>query len=443
MTDPAAIAQRVIELVGNRAEAQAVVVTGESALTRFANSFIHQNVADMTRTVTVKISLDGKVAKGTDNRSDDAALSVLVDRTLEAAKLSPADPEWAGFAPPAPVPTLDNYDEATASASPEERAALVKDFVAAAEGTDAAGFCDTEAFTTTFANSLGQQAVGRQTRATIDGIHRVGTVAGSGHQTAQRLGDLDGASIGALAAERFVLASDPYDIKPGDYEVVLGPECVATIAVFLGVYGFNGKAFNEGQSFLEIGEQQFDQSISVWDDPFAPGSLGVGFDADGTPKRRIDLIEDGVTKTAVHDRKTAARAGVESTGHGVPGAEGFGAFPANVVVGGGSAPVEEMIASVDRGLYVATFNYCRILDPKSQVVTGLTRNGTFMIENGAITGAVTNMRFTQSFVEAFGEGRVLHLGNDRRFADSEFGPGFVQAPSMHLSSWNFTGGAEG
>ena len=105
---------------------------------------------------------------------------------------------------------------------------------------------------------------------------------------------------------------------------------------------------------------------------------------------------------AVHDRKTAAKAGVESTGHGVPGAEAFGAFPDSVIIGGGNTPVEEMIASVERGLYVATFNYCRILDPKSQVVTGLTRNGTFMIENGKITGAVTNMRFTQSFVEALG-----------------------------------------
>ncbi|MBU1227000.1 MAG: TldD/PmbA family protein [Actinobacteria bacterium] len=443
MTDPAAIAQRVIDLAGDRAEAQATVVTGESALTRFANSFIHQNVADTTRVVTVKISLDGKVAKGTDNRSDDAALSDLVDRTIEAARLSPVDPEWAGFAPPAPIPAVDNYDEATAAASPEERAARVKDFIDAGRGTDAAGFCDTEAMTVAFANSLGQQAVGRNTRATIDGIHRVGTVAGSAHQTAQALGDIDGAAAGALAAERFRLASDPYDIKPGEYEVVLSAECVATIAVFLGVYGFNGKAFNEGQSFLEIGKQQFDQSINVWDDPFAPGSLGVGFDGDGTPKRRIDLVRDGVSQTAVHNRKTAAKAGVESTGHGLAGMEAFGAFPANAFVGGGSASVEEMIASVDRGLYVATFNYCRILDPKSQVVTGLTRNGTFMIENGAITGAVTNLRFTQSFVEALGEGRVLHLGDDQRFADSEFGVGLVRAPSMHLSSWNFTGGAEG
>jgi hypothetical protein len=212
--------------------------------------------------------------------------------------------------------------------------------------------------------------------------------------------------------------------------------------VFLGVYGFNGKAVNEGQSFLEVGEQQFDESIDVWDDPFAPGSLGLPFDADGTPKQRSALVEGGVSKMAVHDRKTAAKAGTESTAHAVPGAESFGAFPDSVVIGGGDTPIAEMIASVERGLYVATFNYCRILDPKSQVITGLTRNGTFMIENGKITGAVTNMRFTQSFVEAWGEGKLLHLGDDVRFADSEFGVGLVRAPSMHLGAWNFTGGAE-
>ena len=117
--------------------------------------------------------------------------------------------------------------------------------------------------------------------------------------------------------------------------------------------------------------------------------------------------------------------------------------PYDLVVGGGSESVEDLIAAVDRGIYVATFNYCRILDPKTQVVTGLTRNGTFMIENGKITGALTGLRFTQSFVAALGDGNLLGLGDDTRYADSEFGAGFVRAPSMRLASWHFTGGTEG
>jgi len=144
-----------------------------------------------------------------------------------------------------------------------------------------------------------------------------------------------------------------------------------------------------------------------------------------------------------HDRRTAAKAGIAPTGHGDPGSEVWGPLPTHIFLDQGDTSVEEMIASVDRGLYVATFNYCRVLDPKALTATGLTRNGTFLIENGKITGAVTNMRFTQSFVEALDQGRVHAIGNDARFADSEFGPGMMHVPSLQLERWNFTGGAGG
>ena len=174
-----------------------------------------------------------------------------------------------------------------------------------------------------------------------------------------------------------------------------------------------------------------------------PRALGVPFDVDGVPKRRLHLVSTGTSSALAHDRRTARKMDTESTGHAVPGGDTWGPFPTNVFVGAGTTPVDDMVASIDRGLFVTTFNYCRILDPKTQVVTGLTRNGTFMIENGAITGAVTNLRFTQSFVEGLSGGNVVAVGNDGRFADSEFGPGVVHAPSLHLASWNFTGGADG
>jgi predicted Zn-dependent protease len=443
MKAPVDVAQRIVEMVGGRAEAQASMVAGEAALTRFANSFIHQNVAEATAAVTVRVALEGRVARGTDTRTDDVGLAALAERTLEAARLSPADPEWPGLAPAAPLPAIDNYDEATAAASPELRAEVVRDFIAAAGGTDAAGFCDTEALVVGYANSLGQRGTTRRTRATIDGIHRVGTVAGSGHQTSWRLGDLDGAAAGALAATRFGMAADPFDLKPGEYEVVLAPECLATMVIFLGLYGFNGKAFTEGQSFLEIGRQQFDEAIDIWDDPGGPGAVGLAFDGEGTPKGRLDLVRAGMSLAATHDRKTAGRVGGASTGHSLPGLEEWGAVPSDLVIAGGSRTEAEMIAAVERGLYVATFNYVRVLDPKTMVATGLTRNGTFMIENGRITGAVTNLRFTQSFVAALGPERVLDLGAEVRYADSEIGPGLVRAPAARLAAWNFTGGAGG
>ncbi len=443
MTDYRTIADRIVEMVGSRGDCEVTVSGGESALTRFANSFIHQNVGDEGHTADLRVAVDGRVARGTSNRLDDESLSLLVERTLEVASLSPTDPEWPGLAPSSPVPTIDHWDEATAEATPEVRAGIVRAFVDAGGDMLSAGYCDTEKITTAFANSAGQRASGRSTRAMLDGIHRSPTSAGSAHQTALSILGLDGAAAGALAAERATGGVEPYDVKPGEYEVVLAPECTATIAVFLAFYGFNGKQVAEGQSFVDLGAQQFDPAVSIWDDATDSDALGIGFDTEGTPKRRVDLVRDGVTVGIAHDRRTALRLEGESTGHAYSGAETWGPVPTNLVVGDAERSVESMIASVDRGLYVATFNYCRILDPKTQVVTGLTRNGTFMIENGAITGAVTNLRFTQSFVEALGAERVLGIGDDLRFADSEFGAGLVRAPSLHLAGWNFTGGAEG
>ncbi|MFH1103774.1 MAG: metallopeptidase TldD-related protein, partial [Actinomycetota bacterium] len=327
-------------------------------------------------------------------------------------------------------------------ATPAQRAAAVKAFIDAGEGLSAAGYCDTEAEQVAFANSLGQRAAGSVTRATIDGIHQTGESAGSAHQTSARFADLGGKAAGELAADRARRGMKAFDLKPGEYAVVLAPECVATMAIFMGFYGFSGKAFEEGASFVEIGASQFDPRITITDDPMSPDALGLGFDTEGTPKRALDLVRAGVTKGLVHDRRSARKAGTQSTGHAFADAS-LGPVTASLVVAGGGDAVTDMIASVDRGLYVATFNYCRILDPKSQAVTGLTRNGTFMIENGRITGAVTNLRFTQSFVAALAPGRVLGVGDDLRYADSEFGAGIVRAPSLHLAGWNFTGGAEG
>lgn len=443
MIDPRTIAEQVVGLVGDRAESEVTVASGRSELTRFANSFIHQNVGEEYVNLRLRVAVDGRVAVVTGNGADDGALTTLVEGALAAAATQPVDPDWPGVIEPVSISDSDFTAPSTTGATPEDRAAAVKAFVDAGEGYLAAGYCDTDVFTVAYANSRGHHAVSSGSRATIDGIHQTGESAGSGHQTARAFADLDPAAAGALAADRARRGMNAYDVKPGEYEVVLGPEPVATIAVFLGFYGFNGKAVNEGQSFLEVGAQQFDERITLVDDPTGPDALGATFDVEGTPKARLVLVEDGITRTAVHDRRTARRSGADSTGHAWEQSAAWGPLPGHGVVEPGSDRVEDMISRVDRGIYVATFNYCRVLDPKSQVVTGLTRNGTFMIENGEITGALTGLRFTQSFVKALAPGNVLGVGGDLRYADSEFGAGVVRAPSLHLAAWHFTGGAEG
>lgn len=444
MIDHRELVDRTLDLVDGRADAEVMVDVGVSSLTRFANSFIHQNVSEVASAVNLRVATaDNRVASSTATATTPDALRRFVETTLEVAGRQPPDEDWPGFGGPVDQPTVDHWDPATADADPVSRAEAVKAFVDAGDGLSAAGYCQTEARHHGYGNTEGRTAEGRFTTAIIDGIHQTDSSAGSGHAAGASLASLDAAATGALAARRANDGRDPFDTKPGSYEVVLAPECVATIAVFLDVYGFNAKVHQEGMSFVEVGEDQFDPAISLRDDATDPRALYTGFDVEGTPKLPLDLISHGTTSALLHNRRTAGKAGTASTGHASQGAEAWGPFAWNLFVEGGASSPESLIAGVERGIYVSTFNYCRVLDPKTLVVTGLTRNGTFMIENGAITDPVTNLRFTQSFVGALAPGRVAGVGDDARFADSEFGATLVHAPSMHLSAWNFTGGAEG
>ncbi len=375
--------ERVLDVVGDRAEVVVSATDGVSALTRFANSSIHQNVAEETASLFFKVIVDGRYASASTTSSDDDALVRLVERTLAAARLRPADPEWPGLAPPAPAPAVAHWDEATAAADPDARAAVVKDFVDAGAGLEAAGYCSTTAVDVVLVNSAGQRLQGRSTSATLSAIHRTASSDASASQSSVRIGDLDGHVAGEKAAMLARAGETAVDVAPGNYEVILSPSCVANMLQFLASAGFNAKAFLDGTSFAHPGEAQFDPGLSIWDDATDARTLGLPFDNEGTPKARLDLVASGVTRGLVHDRRTARMAGVASTGHGT-GSEAAGAYPANLFLGPATEhvalPVDDLVAGMERGLVVHDFWYTRILDPKTQVVTGLTRNGVFLVE---------------------------------------------------------------
>jgi predicted Zn-dependent protease len=436
--------ERVLSLVGADAEAEVTVSAGNEALTRFATSFIHQNVADDTRSVHLRVALDGRVAEATGNQTDEEALARLVRSTLDAASLRPVDHGWPGVAPPAAAPDVEHWDDATADASPAGRAERVAGFVDAADGLETAGFCSTEGISVAFANSAGQRLSGRSTTAMLDGIARTGTSDGSAREASLRLADLDGADAGREATRRARDGAAAADLEPGSYEVVLSPSCVVNILSFLAIYGFNGRAVEEGRSFAKVGETQFDEAITLADDVTDPRAIGVPFDDEGTPKRRVGLIQSGVTAGLVHDRRTAKALGHESTGNAVAGAGPFGALPANLLLEPGSADPDALVANVERGLLVTDFWYTRILDPRTMVVTGLTRNGVWLVEDGTVVRPVTNLRFTQSYLDALGPDAVRGVGSDATLiGGATFGFGAYLVPSLHLAAWNFTGGAKG
>jgi predicted Zn-dependent protease len=437
-----AVVATVVE-VDPDAEANVMVTRRRHGLTRFANSFIHQHVGEDTTTVALTLATAGRTATASTTDTDPTALRALVERTLTSAAVQPVDTTWPGATPPVEVPGVGNHDARTAEAAPDDRAQLVKAFVDRGPGLRAAGFVDTAATDAAFASTAGHRVHGSSTRATLDGIHQTDGSAGTGHATSFRIRDLEAPEAGARAADTARRSETAVEIDPGDYEVVLLPEAVATVVTFLAFYGFNGKVHREGGSFAELGEQQFDPAISLTADPSDPRAIGLPFDAEGSPRRRYELVAEGVTRNLSHDRRSARAVDAETTGDALPGGEGFGSIPGTVVLRPGDATPSSMIASVERGLLVTQFHYCRILDPKSMVVTGLTRNGTFLIEDGEVSSAVGNLRFTQSFLGALGAGKVRAIGGDDRFASGEFGDGIIIAPSLHLASWNFTGGAKG
>lgn len=442
------LADRLLGLVGDRAEAAVTVTRTRQGLTRFANSFIHQNVVDEHVEVALQVSVRGRPAAARTYRADEEGLAALARRTLEAASLRPVDPNWAGLAPPQSLqaPGDTHYDQATAEAGPDQRADQVAAFVAAGAGLAAAGFCETTVSERFFANSAGQRVWCRDTSAGLDAIQRNDRSDGVASGYSCRLADIDGAALGARAADRARAGAGTVDLPAGDYEVVLEPRCVAYTMDFFSAYAFNGKAVNEKRSFISVGEGQFDPALSIWDNGADPRHVGPLFDGEGTPKQLTPLVSAGTVAGMCHDRRTAAKAGggAISSGQGLQGAEAVGAIATNLFIGPsgeGARPLELLVADVDHGLLVSDFWYTRVLDPKTLVATGLTRNGVFLIEKGEVTRPVANLRFTQSYAAAMAPGRVLGVGNDGQLAQGGLHIALNHAPSLHLASWHFTGNA--
>ncbi len=452
-----AIAQRALELTtaaAPGAEVEVSVNRSRLALTRFANSVIHQNVADDSTSVRIRMHLDGRTTSGSSTLIDDDGLAALATRTVDAARVAPLDPGWPGAAPRAAPGPVAAVDPATADATADARAALVGAFVDAAGGLEAAGYCRTSHWIGAFVNSLGQELTGESAEASMDGIARQAGVDGVARLASSRLADLDGGILGARAAAKVQAGADPVELPPGRYEVVLEPAAVADLLQNLAVWCFSGKAVNERRSFAELGAVQFDAGVTLVDDPL---DAGAGYDAEGTPHQRLVLVDGGTTVAVSHDRRTAAEAGMTSTGNAT-GAASWGAFPLHLQLapaGDGADPVTEvdgpiadsavaaLVAGVARGVLVTDFWYTRVLDPKTLAITGLTRNGVWLIEDGAVTRPLRNFRFTQSYGHALQAGAVLGVGSAAVHLPDSWVAARWTAPALHLASWNFTGGASG
>jgi predicted Zn-dependent protease len=220
--------------------------------------------------------------------------------------------------------------------------------------------------------------------------------------------------------------------------VILEPAAVSTIMQFLGYIGFGGKAFLEGRSFMtgRIGERLADDLVTIVDDPVAEDSLGLPFDFEGVPARRVALIDRGIARSVVWDRATAAKAAdAASTGHALPPPNPYGPLPLNLRMEPGTTTVDDMVASTDRGLLVTRFHYSNVVNEKETVLTGMTRDGTFLIEEGRVVGGVRNLRYTQNALEALSNVEAV---GDRTEISTELFFGGARAPAIKVRDFKFS-----
>jgi PmbA protein len=412
-----------------------------NGLTRFAESAIHQSTAREDTGLKVRVVKDGRVGVASSNEFSKDGAAEAARSAAELAEVAAPDPAFPGLAPAAEVPEKhQGFDEATAGSSPEDRAEAVAALVdALGPGFHAAGAFEATATEVAVANTEGQFAWAPMTQAQLTTVVSGGEGgAGFAEVTAPRLSEIEPSAVGDRAFAKARDSQRPQDLEPGSCEVLLEPAATATLLGFLAYMGFSGRAIAEGRSCFSgrLGEKLMSENVTIYDDGLSPETIGLPFDFEGTPKRRIGLVEEGVPVTGVHDRRSARQEGVESTGHALPPPNTEGAFPLNLFLEPGRSTTDEMIAATERGLLVTRFHYSNIVHPREAVITGMTRDGTWLIEDGQVKQPVKNFRFTQSIIEALGD--VDMVGRDTEIA-SEFFFSASRVPALRIKAFSFTG----
>ncbi len=433
------VAEAALDLPG--ADGVEVLLLHEwTGLTRFANSSIHQSTWREDTGLRVRAVTEGRIGVASSNDLTAEGARGAAESAIELARVAQPDPLFAALAPPALAARKDAFDQVTAETSPGGRAEGVATLVGQlGDGFHAAGAFDTTAVEVALANTEGQFCYQPYTQSTLTTVVSGGDGgAGAAEASAGRIADIDPAEVGSRAYRKAVESQKPQDLAPGRYEVVLEPLAVDTLVAFLAYMGFGGRTIAEGRSPFSgrEGQRVCSELITIYDDALAPDTLGLPFDFEGTPKRRVDLIERGVFRSGVHDRRSAKLAGVEPTGHALPPPNPEGAFPLNLFLQPGDASVADMIAATQQGLLVTRFHYSNVVHPIETTITGMTRDGTWWIEDGEVRHPVKNLRFTQSILEALSN--VDLVGRDTQLA-SEFFFAAARVPALKIGAFTFSG----
>ncbi len=426
-------------------QTEAILLTEDSSLTRFADSAIHQHVAERNQTLVLRVVFGKKIAVVTTNIFQPSSMKKFLRKATSLAKVQQPNDEFISLPEPKPISEIETFSKNIGHLTPNRKVKRVKEILSIVKGKKlkASGAFSNGEVELAVINSLGVETYQKFSDLFFHLIVENEKSSGYAGFVAR---DPEQLNVDALAREaiRKTSKEEPILIDPGEYEVILEPYAVSELLSFLGYLGFHALAVQEGRSFFSnrFGERMVGEKVTIYDDGLDPEGLQVPFDFEGIPKMRITFFDRGVAKEVTYDSFTAGREGKASTGHGLIAPNTAGPIPINLFMEGGESSLEEMIRSVRKGIYVTRFHYTNVVEPMKAVITGMTRDGTFLIEEGEIKRPVRNLRFTESILKALSQ--VTAVSKDRRICSEgtvysrRFVTGTV-APAIKIDGFNFSG----
>jgi PmbA protein len=429
------VAEKILKL-SDADETEVDVGATTDALTRFANNTIHQNVAEHSLGISVRAVVDGRTARATTNKTDDESLRRTVAAAVTLARNQPKT-DLLPLIGKQKYQKVSRFFSSTAGTSPEDRAKAVTRVckMAIKAKQTAAGIFSSGGSRSVMANSRGLVAHDEQTRAEFSVTILESTSSGWAKANSPDIRKIDPPELAENAAKTAAGSRQPREIPAGRYTTILSPAAVLDLVGFL-FYDFAATSVLDKRSCLtgRIGKKVFGDNITIWDDAYHPLQSGPPHDGEGVPRQKVLLVDRGVPKNLVYARATAKKMKAQATGHGFPLPNEYGEAPMNLVFSGGDRSTEEMIQTTERGILVTRLWYIREVDPYQKILTGMTRDGTFLIENGKVSGGVRNFRFNESVIEMLS--KVEMMGPAVRAAGEESFEMVV--PAMKVRDFHFS-----
>jgi PmbA protein len=434
--DLEALGEKILKL-SEADETEVEIHLSTDALTRFANNTIHQNVAEQILNISVRAVMDGRTARAETNKIDPESLRDVVSAAAQLARNQPKNPDLLPMLGSQKYAKVSRFSPATAGATPQIRAREVVKVCRLAEKAKqtAAGIFASGHSQSVLLNSRGLLARYEQTRAEFSVTILEEKSSGWAKATASDIRDINPLGLAEVASRKAATSRNPKEIPPGHYAAILEPAAVLDLVGFL-FSDFAGTAMRDKLSCFtgRLGKKLFSESITLWDDVYHPLQLGEPFDGEGVPRQKVLLIDRGVPTNLVYSRSTAKKMKAKPTGHGFDLPNEHGEAPTNLVWSGGDKSIDDMVSSTERGILVTRLWYIRDVDPYKKILTGMTRDGTFLLENGRVAGGIRNFRFNQSVMEMLAN--VEMLGPAVRSSGEESFDMVV--PAMKVKNFHFS-----